>query len=152
VGDVAAVVVARAPARLIRSTSFIRRAVGVVVALAPVVLLVASLVSALTCGKERHPSGLAVVLFALVIGALNFYLSFVRGLRYRRATGSLDAYRHVSGLPMVGTVAVVVGTLLGFGSALCAALGLLAVGIDTGGSVWFLIATWRDASLWDRPE
>lgn len=24
------------------------------------------------------------------------------------------------------------------------------VGIDTGGSVWFLVATWKDTSLWDR--
>ncbi|AKV02304.1 hypothetical protein AKJ09_08967 [Labilithrix luteola] len=91
------------------------------------------------------------MLFALLIGALNFHLSFVRGLLYRRATGSLDGYRHVSGLPMVGTLLVVIGTLLGFGSAVCAAIGLLAIGIDTGGLVWFLIATWKDSSLWDRP-
>jgi hypothetical protein len=136
---------------MIRSTSYIRRGVGVVVAFAPVLLVVASLVSALTRGSEQHTSGLAVVLVALVIGALNFHLSFVRRLLYRRATGSLDGYRHVSGLPMVGTVVVTVGTLMGFGSALCAALALLAVAIDTGGSVWFLIATWKDTSLWDRP-
>jgi hypothetical protein len=126
-----------------RRTSYFRRGVGVVVALAPVVLLIASLVSAMTRGDDLHPSGLAVVILALVIGALNFHLSFVRGLLYRRATGSLDGFRHVSGLPMVGTLLVVVGALIGFGSALCAVLGLLAVGIDTGGSVWFFIATWK---------
>ncbi|WP_146653240.1 hypothetical protein [Labilithrix luteola] len=134
-----------------RSPSYVRRGVGVVIAFGPVVLLVASLVSALTRGNEHHTSGLAVLLFALLIGALNFHLSFVRGLLYRRATGSLDGYRHVSGLPMVGTLLVVIGTLLGFGSAVCAAIGLLAIGIDTGGLVWFLIATWKDSSLWDRP-
>lgn len=133
-----------------RSTNYLRRGLGAVVAFAPVVLLVVSLVSALTRGDKHHPGGVAVVIFALAIGVLNFYLSFLRGLLYRRANGSLDGYRHVSGLPMVGTLVVVVGALMGFGSALCAALGLLAVGIDPGGSVWFLIATWKDASLWDR--
>jgi hypothetical protein len=137
--------------RMTKTTSYIRRAVGVLVAFAPVVFLVASLVFALTRRNEHHPTGLAVVLIGLVIGALNFHLSAIRGTLYRRTTGSLDGYKYVSGAPVIGTVFVVVGTLLGFASALCAALGLLAVAIDTGGSVWFVIATWKDTSLWDRP-
>jgi len=74
-------------------------------------------------------------------------------MRFGRAwPGSLDAYKFVSGIPIIGTVVVVVGTLLGFGTLLCTTLGLLAVALDTGGSVWFLVATWRDASLWDEPS
>lgn len=115
-------------------------------------LLVASFVAALTRGHQHHLAGLTLMIFALTIGALNFYLSFVRGLLHHRATGAPDRYRHVSGLPMVGTLLVVAGGLIGFGSAICAALGLLAVGIDTGGSVWFLLATWKDAPLWDQSE
>ncbi len=86
---------------------------------------------------------------ALVIGGLNFYLSFLRGLLYQRRKGSLDEYKHVSGLPMIGSLLVVVGAVLAFGSTLAAGLGLVAVAIDTGGSVWFLIATWKDSSFWD---
>ncbi len=128
-------------------TSYVRRGIGLLVGCAPVVLLVASQVSAVT---REYPIGLAVMLVAIVIAALNFYLSSVRGLLYRRAKGSLDNYTHVSGLPMIGTLVVVAGAVLAFGSALCAGLGLLAIGLDTGGSVWFLIATWKDTSLWDR--
>jgi hypothetical protein len=102
-----------------------------------------------TEGNEHSAVGLAVMLGALALGGLNFYLSFVRAPIYRRAKGSLDGYKHVSGLPLLGSLLVVVGTVVAFGSGLCAALGLLAVAVDTGGSVWFLIATWKHSSLWD---
>lgn len=87
---------------------------------------------------------------ALVVGGLNFYLSFIRGPIYRRRNGSLEGYKHVSGIPMIGSLLVVAGTVLGFGAAFCAGLGLLAVALDTGGTPWFLIATWKDSSFWDR--
>jgi hypothetical protein len=131
-------------------TRYVRRGIGVVVGCSPVFVLAASIVQAVIRGDEGHAIGLAVMFAALVIGGLNFYLSFLRGLLYRRTKGTLDGYKHVSGFPMLGSLLVVVGTLVGFGSALCAALGLLVVALDTGGSVWFLIATWKDSSLWDR--
>lgn len=93
---------------------------------------------------------MALLSVALGMGVLNFYLSFLRRLVYWQKKGSLDGFKHVSGIPMLGSLFVIIGTVLGFGFALCAALGLLAVAFDTGGSVWFLIATWRDSSLWDQ--
>lgn len=86
---------------------------------------------------------------AIAFAALNFYLSAVRPLVFRRRNGSLDGCKHVSGLPGIGSLVVVVGAVVGFGSGLCVALGL-ATGLDVGGLVWFLITTWRDSSLWDR--
>jgi hypothetical protein len=65
--------------------------------------------------------------------------------------GSLDGYRHVSGLPAVGSFLAALGAVLAFGSIVAAVVGLAAVAVDTGGSVWFLISTWRDALLWDAP-
>ncbi len=118
---------------------------------APVLVLVASLVHAVARGDAWHPFGLSVVLVALLIGALNFYLSGLRRLLHHW-TRRAEPYRHVSGFPLIGTLVVVLGGVIGFGSILCAALGLLAVALDTGGSVWFLIATWRDLSVWDRAE
>jgi hypothetical protein len=128
---------------------YLRRGIGVLLGCSPVFLLAASIVQAVVRGDEGHAIGLAVMFGALAIGGLNFYLSFLRELVYQRRKGSLDGYVHVSVLPILGSLVVVVGAALGFGSALCAALGLLAVALDTGGSVWLLIATWKDSSFWD---
>lgn len=133
--------------------NYTRRVVGLGVAFAPSAVLVASLVWSLIRGSAHHPYALSVMLLALIIGGINLHLSVVRPLLFVRARGSGERYRHVSGIPIVGTLAVLVGSVLGFGSAPCAAVGLVAVAIDTGGSVWFLVATWRDPSFWDeRPE
>jgi hypothetical protein len=84
-----------------------------------------------------------------MVGLLNFYLSFVRPVLFRWRSGSLEPYRHVSGFPIVGTILVVVGGLMGFGSVVTAFVGLLAISLDTGSSIWFLLATWKDSSFWD---
>ncbi len=133
-----------------KRTSYIRRGIGFLVAAAPVAPLVASLVHGVTRGSESRRLGLAVTLAALAIAALNFHLSFLRERLYLRANGSREGYRNVSVVPIVGTALVVVGAVLGFGSSICATLGLLAVALDTGGFTWFVICTWGDASLWDR--
>lgn len=62
----------------------------------------------------------------------------------------MEGYRFVSGIPVIGTFCVVLGGLVSFGEIVSALLGLIAMAIDTGGSVWFLIATWQDPSLWDE--
>ena len=90
------------------------------------------------------------MLDAALLAALNFYLSFIRPPVFRLLHGSMDGFRHVSGIPMIGTLLVVLGGVFGFGAVGTALLGLACIGFDTGGSVWFLIATWRDGSLWDR--
>ncbi len=127
------------------------RGIGLLLAVAPVALLVASLVSALTGVDEDHPIGLTVMLLALVLAAHNAYLTFLRERLYYRRKGSLDGYRRVSVAPAIGTVLIVLGALLGFGSAICASLGLVAVLLDTGGLPWFVLCTWND-SLWDQPS
>lgn len=129
--------------------NYTRRMAGAAVAFAPAAVLAASFVWAVAHGSAHRPYGLAVTLLALAVGVFNVSLSFVRPMLFARARGSLDGYRHVSGIPIFGTLVVVAGGLLGFGSALCAALGLAAVALDTGGSAWFVVATWRDTSLWD---
>jgi hypothetical protein len=51
---------------------------------------------------------------------------------------------------MVSTALVLVGSVLGFGSIVCAAAGLLTIAVDAGDSVGFLIATWHDSSFWNE--
>jgi hypothetical protein len=130
-------------------TSYFRRGIGILVGGSPVLLLGASGVRAVTTGRHPSAAALAMLLVGIAIAAMNFYLSFIRPRLFYRAHGSLDAYKFVSGVPMLGTLVVVIGTVLGFGTLLCTVLGLFAVVLDTGGSVWVLVATWRDVSLWD---
>jgi hypothetical protein len=129
----------------------VRRVFGLVLGCSPLLLLAASLCHGLAGHNRWRPLGLVAELIALLVGGLNFYLSFVRGRLYQRRTGSLDGYRHVSGLPMIGNLLTILGVLLGFGSIVPALMGLAAVFVDTGGTVWFVACTWRDASFWDGP-
>ena len=128
-------------------TNHFRRGGGVLVGGAPILLLGISLVVSATGGNRQSTAALALMMVALGIAALNFYLSFIRPVVFHRRGGSFDEYRHVSGIPIVGTVVVVVGAILGFGSALCSALGLVAMALDTGGSVWFVSDVERPVAL-----
>mgnify|MGYP001812150322 CR=1 FL=1 len=112
-------------------------------------LLIASIVAGINGMQVGLVGGMAVMIAAGLIALLNFYLSFVRGHLYLKRHGSRDGYRHISGVPLIGTVLVLIGAALGFGDVPTAVLGLIVMSVDTGGSVWFLIATWRDASFWD---
>ena len=125
-----------------------RRFIGLVVCLAPVLLLVASLAFGLSWQRSLT-SGLGWTFAAAVLGLFNFHLSFVRPLLFRWRYGSLEQYRHVSGVPVFGTLLVLVGGLLGFGAVITASVGLVAILLDTGSPFWFLLATWKDSSFWD---
>ncbi len=133
-------------------TNYLRRGFGLVVGCSPLVLLCGSVLYGLSHGDRPTAAGLIVELAALLVAGLNVHLAFVRRLLHRRRTGSLEGYRRVSGMPLLGTLLVVIGALLGFGSLAVAVLGLAAFVADTGGSMWFVIATWRDSSLWDAPS
>ena len=126
-----------------------RRVFGLVVAAAPLVLVVASLLGGVSAHRLWSVPGMVVELLAMAVGGLNFYLSVLRPVLHARWAGSLEGYRRVSGFPVVGTVLVVAGTLAGFGAIIPAAVGLGALIIDIGGFPWFLVATWSDSGLWD---
>ena len=133
-----------------RGINLRRRTIGVAVAMTPLVLLVASVV----CGAitDRPPTGVAMAVMTggALIAGLNFYLSLVRPLFYYALHSSRDGYRHVSGLPFVGTLLICAGAALAFGNVAWSLLGIAAYLSDTGGILWFVVATWRDQSLWDK--
>ncbi len=126
-----------------------RRTVGLSLGLSPVALLLWSLLQGLQGGAQETFLGIGFVLTGLVFGTINFCLSFIRPYLCIRRHVSVEDHRFVSGLPIVGTLFVVVGGIYGFGAIGTAALGLLVMALDTGGSVWILIATWRDESIWE---
>ena len=132
-----------------RPRNYGRRAIGVVLCLSPIAVLTASLVSGLA-GKDTAPfAGIWFVAPAAFVAVLNFYLSFVRGLLLRLRHGSLDRYRHVSGIPLIGSLLVLIAGIIGFGAVGTVLSCIVAVALDTGGLPWFLFSTWQDGSFWD---
>ena len=120
------------------------------ICLSPVILLLASLLWGRSL-PDRGPSwSLALGAVATALAGLNFYLSFIRGRRFKARHGSLEGYRHVSGIPAIGTLLVVIAGITGFGQTETALVGLAAMLLDTGGSLWFVVQTWRDTSFWDK--
>lgn len=95
-------------------------------------------------------SGLTCALFGLFIVALNAHLLIFRPLLYRRRHGSYEGMRNISGAPVIGTFAVLMGCLLGCGHWPTAVIGLCVLALDLGGLPWYVIATWRDSSFWDE--
>ncbi len=61
----------------------------------------------------------------------------------------MDGYRFDSGLPVLGTLFVIIACLIGFGAAGTAMVLLVISLIDTGGVPWFVFMSWRDKGLWD---
>ena len=131
-----------------RTWNYRHRAVGAAICLAPVLLFVVSLIASQIAPRDSG-MGLGVVVCALPVAILNFHLSFVRPALYRWRRGTLEGFRHISGFPLFGTLLLVIGGVIGFGDWRAAAIGLVAVALDTGGLPWFLVMTWRDDSLWD---
>jgi hypothetical protein len=132
-----------------RPTNIVRRAFGVVLAFSPLALLLASIAVGITRSQRPHFAGVGFIVAASVVAVLNFYLSFIRPRLFLLRRGSMDGYRHVSVFPMLGTILLTLGALFGFGAIGSALIGIGAFALDTGGSAWFLICTWRDRSFWD---
>src|SRR5262245_3525559 len=128
--------------------NYTRRAIGAALCLAPVALLVASLGAGVAYPREGR-LGLGLTVSGLLPGGFNFYLSFIRPWLYAWRHGSTEGLSHVSGIPALGTFLVVAGGVIGFCDWRAAAVGLVALALDTGGLPWFL-TTWRDRSFWDE--
>jgi len=86
-----------------------------------------------------------LMVMALLISTMNFYLSFIRPVLFRRWSD----YHFVSGYPGIGTVLVLLSVAVGWSSGLLCLLSLIALLMNTGGVPWFIIVTWSDTSLWD---
>jgi hypothetical protein len=130
-----------------------RRGSGLLLGLMPLLLIIASIVYGLARSPQPKFAAVGWMIAAGVFAALNFFLSFIRPpfLLYVLRIPK-QKYKHVSGLPMIGSILLCLGIIFSFGSIGSALLGLICFAFDTGGSVWFLIATWKDSSLWDSPK
>lgn len=133
--------------------NLLRRGTGLFVGLLPLLLIIASIVYGLANSPQPKFTAVGWMIAAGFFAALNFSLSFIRPpfLLYVLRIPK-EKYKHVSGFPMIGSILLCLGICFSFGSIGSALLGLIYFAFDTGGSVWFLVATWKDSSLWDSKK
>ncbi len=125
------------------------RCIAVIFGAAPVVFCLASLVDGLAEGAAKPWNWFLPAVLALLIGGLNFHLSFIRPAIYQRRHQTLDGYRFISVYALVGNVLAMLAISYGYGAVGTSVVALIAVCIDTGGLPWFIYGTWRDESMWD---
>jgi hypothetical protein len=135
------------PARVRRNNR--RRVIAVTVCFAPLILAAASLAAG-WFWPRTSPIGVALAVLAVPVLVLNLTLAFVRPVVYRLRHGSMDGYRHVSGLPLIGNLFAVAGAVVGFGDWRAAGVALFATVCDTGSMTWLAVVIWRDPSFWDE--
>ena len=129
-----------------------RRTMGVVLGLLPLLLLVTSIVYGSTHSRPKF-AAVGWMLAAAIFACINFYYSFFRPLwQFYVLRTSKEKYKHVSGIPLIGSILMIIGGLLSFGAIGSAILGLVVYAFDTGGIIWFIIHTWKDHSLWDSKK
>ena len=127
-----------------------RRSIGALICLSPIMVLLVSLVEAISKNVRLSLTSISVTCVAVGLSGLNFYLSFLRPSIWLRRRGTMEGFHRITGLPLIGTIFVMIGCIFGFGSMYIALIGLIAVCLDTGGLPWFLICTWKDSTLWDK--
>lgn len=89
--------------------------------------------------KKRIMKWILLVLFVVggYVCCWNFYLSFLRYLAHRLRGGKRGDYQFVSGVPVVGSLLVVLPVRWLWQPAWLLPLAMILVVIDTGGLHWF---------------
>jgi len=129
--------------------NWLRRIIGVLICLSPLVYLLASLFHA--TGKDAKPTfeNLNFYIGGAIFACINFYLTFIRATLWRLRRKSMDEWKNVSGLPTIGTFCIFVACYFSFGAFGSTLVGLVILILDTGGLPWIVIFTWKDTGLWD---
>jgi len=125
-------------------TNVARRAVGLTLCFAPLLALLGSLAAGLIHPEYPRFSGAGFMIGALFLALLNLLISFGRPIPF-----VFRSTRNVSVIPLIGTVLICIGLVVGFGAIGTAVMGIVAFALDTGSTGWFVICTWKDRSLWD---
>ena len=69
---------------------------------------------------------------------MNLYLSFLRYPIHRLRGGTRENYKHVSGLPLFGSLFVALSLLKFYSHPILLAIAVILILIDTAGLHWFL--------------
>ena len=88
---------------------------------------------------SRDILALGLLGLAALIACTNLYLSLLRYPLHRLRGGSQEGYRFVSGIPMVGTIALVFAGLIGSQNGWMFWPASIIFLADTGGLFWLLV-------------
>ncbi|MBL7214514.1 MAG: hypothetical protein ISS71_02415 [Phycisphaerae bacterium] len=81
-------------------------------------------------------TGYIIFILGSFISLLNFYLSFVRYPIYRLCGGTKENYKWVSGIPVFGSVFVLIGIFILFHIKWVLVSGIIIGLLDTAGIHW----------------
>jgi hypothetical protein len=79
------------------------------------------------------------------------YLSFLRYPLFILFGRKKEDYRWVSGVPLFGNLAILLGLWHCSPNIWLSVGALLAIAADTAGLPWFIACVWRDKSFWESP-
>jgi hypothetical protein len=130
--------------------NYVRRGFGVLICGSPIWLAVVSGVMSIGHNKSIGIMGIVFFILAGLITIANIHFSFLRPWLYYRKRKSMEKYQYESGIPMIGSILIILGIIVSFQNLLFAIIGLVTSVLDTGGLVWLLIMTWKDQSFWDE--
>lgn len=102
---------------------------------------------ALPPGIVRNVS-LCVFSLATLGILLNVHLSWVRPILHKRKQGSMENYKHISGIPIIPSLLVIIAALMLTPRIWPCILATILLLLDTGSPIWFVIMTWKDDSLY----
>lgn len=127
-------------------SSKLKRVFGVFIVILPLVTVTLS--AYIYDGRSMQWWSWTLIGFGLIIGAINFHLSFIRPLIHKFRYTNMDDYRFVSGIPLFGTLIAVASAWACQGNPISIVIAFIILLVDTGGLPWFVISTWKDNSLW----
>jgi hypothetical protein len=91
---------------------------------------------------DRPLMGYSAFATGCIFALLNFYLSWLRPLLHRLRSDGTELH-HISGVPLLGNVAVL-GLLFAPPSVALSTAALLQIVLDTGGLQHFVRAVWKE--------
>ena len=133
-----------------KKLNYVRRTIGVIICSLPVVLAISSILWDKEVSNTSYATGLILIVLSILVGLLNINLLSIKPRLYKHKHKTMEGYKFISGLPMVGTMLQVFGCVVAFGSDVVGLLALLTILIDIGGLFWVPVITWNDDSLWDN--
>jgi hypothetical protein len=93
--------------------------------------------------RGDHPViGYSAFAAGCVFGLLNFHLSWLRPLLHRLRSDGTDL-RHISGVPLLGNIAVI-GLLFAPPSVALSTAAVVQIALDTGGLQHFVGPVWKE--------
>jgi hypothetical protein len=116
-------------------------------------LPVAGVLSAMGVPERAHHTPIVLtgwLSIPALVACFNLWISYGRALVWKHRHGSLAEFRHVSGFPVIGSVATAAAAGATWGDVVSGMMAVVLSFLDTGSLTWFAIQCVRHRLL-DAP-